>query len=64
MLNAYPIGYPLPSDIKYTSRDRPYEYLERGNSLGTGLMDQSMGMGPSTSMDYKYNPNQMQQDGS
>jgi hypothetical protein len=63
MLNAYPVGYPLASDIKYTGRNRPYEYLERTNGLGTSLLDPSMGMGAANSMDYKYNSSQLQQDG-
>lgn len=58
MLNAYPISYSIASDIKYTVRDRPYEYLERTNGLGTNLLDQSMGNG----MNYKYASSQ--QDGS
>lgn len=60
MLNAYPVNYSLTSDIKYTGRDRPYEYLERANGLGTNLLDQSMG----SSMDYKYSSSQLQPDGS
>lgn len=64
MLNAYPVGYSLANDIKYTGRDRPYEYLERTNSLGTNMLDQSMNMGASNSMDYKYSSSHLQGDGS
>lgn len=64
MLNAYPVGYSLANDIKYTGRDRPYGYLDRTNELGTNMLDQSMSMGASNSMDYKYGSSHLQQDGS
>lgn len=63
MLGAYP-GYPLSSDLKFQGRDRGYEYMERANGLGTSMLDQSMSMGASNNMEYKFSSNQLQQDAS
>lgn len=64
MLNTYPVGYSLSNDLKFQGRDRGFEYMDRANGLGTGMLDQSMGLGSSNNMDYKYGPNQLQQDSS
>lgn len=63
MLNAYPVGYPLSADLKFQGRDRSYEYMDRTNGLGSNMLDQSMGLGSSNTMDYKYGTNQLQQEG-
>lgn len=64
MLNAYSVGYPLSADLKFPSRDRGYEYMERANPLGTNLLDQSMGMSATNTMEYKYGSTQLPQDAS
>lgn len=64
MLGAYPVGYPLSSELKFQGRDRGYEYMDRANGLGTSMLDQSMSMGASNNMEYKFSSNQLQQDAS